>query len=381
MLHAVIMAGGSGRRFWPKSRRNKPKQLLRLYGDATMLQQTVARIKPLVPPANVARRHRGGPGRRRCSAQLPGRAGRERRRRALSRDTAPCVGLAADDHRQERSRGHDDRHAGRPRHQPRDAFSTPVEPRSRHRRRSHGIRSHSASSRLDPRPGYGYIERGELLGSTDGIAVYKVVQFREKPDRATAESSSRRQLRLELGDLLWRARGDPRRAARAPTRPRRGPRTDPPALGTPGEAAVHRSRVFPRWRRIPIDKAVMEKAANVRVLEVIYDWNDVGDWRRSARLIIPTRGQQRPGTVPSVETSELDHRLRRRRPDRHARRRRPRDRPVRQGDPGRPEGPARQAQRAGRRTRKPARRSAVTVRERCPGFSGSISALKCVARR
>ncbi len=48
MLHAIIMAGGSGTRFWPKSRRDRPKQLLRLAGEATMLQQTVARIEPLV---------------------------------------------------------------------------------------------------------------------------------------------------------------------------------------------------------------------------------------------------------------------------------------------------------------------------------------------
>ena len=41
MLHAIVMAGGSGTRFWPKSRRDRPKQLLRLFGDATMLQQTV----------------------------------------------------------------------------------------------------------------------------------------------------------------------------------------------------------------------------------------------------------------------------------------------------------------------------------------------------
>ena len=53
MLHAVVMAGGSGTRFWPKSRRNRPKQLLRLVGDATMLQQTVARIAPMVPAERI----------------------------------------------------------------------------------------------------------------------------------------------------------------------------------------------------------------------------------------------------------------------------------------------------------------------------------------
>src|SRR5437667_9115012 len=53
MLHAMIMAGGSGTRFWPKSRRDRPKQLLRLTGESTMLQQTVARIEHLVEPDRV----------------------------------------------------------------------------------------------------------------------------------------------------------------------------------------------------------------------------------------------------------------------------------------------------------------------------------------
>ncbi len=53
MLHAIIMAGGSGTRFWPRSRRDRPKQLLRLAGESTMLQQTVARIEHLVPPERI----------------------------------------------------------------------------------------------------------------------------------------------------------------------------------------------------------------------------------------------------------------------------------------------------------------------------------------
>ena len=51
MLHAVVMAGGSGTRFWPKSRRNRPKQLLPLFGDATMLQQTVGGLRPWSHPS------------------------------------------------------------------------------------------------------------------------------------------------------------------------------------------------------------------------------------------------------------------------------------------------------------------------------------------
>src|SRR4051794_34428971 len=94
MLHAVIMAGGSGTRFWPKSRRNRPKQLLRLYGDASMLQQTVARVAPLVPPDRVlvitgADQAAG------VREQLPDVPAENVVAEPCPRDTAPCVGLAA----------------------------------------------------------------------------------------------------------------------------------------------------------------------------------------------------------------------------------------------------------------------------------------------
>ena len=95
MLHAVVMAGGSGTRFWPKSRRNRPKQLLRLYGDATMLQQTVARIAPMVPPERILDHHRGRPGGGRPRPSSPSSPPANVVAEPCPRDTAPCVGLAA----------------------------------------------------------------------------------------------------------------------------------------------------------------------------------------------------------------------------------------------------------------------------------------------
>src|SRR6185437_13593102 len=94
MLHAVVMAGGSGTRFWPKSRRNRPKQLLRLFGDATMLQQTVARIAPLVPPERVLI-ITGADQAEATRAQLPDLPAGNVIAEPCPRDTAPCVGLAA----------------------------------------------------------------------------------------------------------------------------------------------------------------------------------------------------------------------------------------------------------------------------------------------
>src|SRR5467141_2283635 len=52
-VHAVILAGGRGTRFWPRSRTRTPKQLLNIVGKDTMLQQTVARLKPLIPPERI----------------------------------------------------------------------------------------------------------------------------------------------------------------------------------------------------------------------------------------------------------------------------------------------------------------------------------------
>src|SRR3954469_5496728 len=95
MLHAVIMAGGSGTRFWPKSRRNRPKQLLRLYGDSTMLQQTVARIAPLVPADRVLI-ITGEDQAEAVREQLPGLPAANVVAEPCPRDTAPCVGLAAE---------------------------------------------------------------------------------------------------------------------------------------------------------------------------------------------------------------------------------------------------------------------------------------------
>ncbi len=136
-----------------------------------------------------------------------------------------------------------------------------------------------------PETGYGYIERGELVASPQGIPAYRVRQFREKPNRATAEQF------LAAGNFLWNAGIFVWRTARIleaihEYRPVLGAAFEPirRALGTPDEAAVL-AEVFPQLERVAIDRAVMEHAPNIRVLEVPYDWNDVGDWRAMATLL------------------------------------------------------------------------------------------------
>ena len=94
MLHAIIMAGGTGTRFWPASTNDTPKQLLKLIGEATMLRQTVVRLGEVVPNERrmVVTNERLIEAVRQQLPELPPEAivGEP-----CKRDTAPCIGLAA----------------------------------------------------------------------------------------------------------------------------------------------------------------------------------------------------------------------------------------------------------------------------------------------
>lgn len=303
MLHAIVMAGGSGTRFWPKSRRNRPKQLLRLYGDATMLQQTVARIEPLVPAERVLI-VTGADQADAVRAQLPKLPAENVIAEPCARDTAPCVGLAA--HIVARKDPEGTMVVMPADHviEPPEKFRTTV-------RAAVAVIDADPSAFVTfgikptrPETGYGYIERGEALPSYEGIALHRVVQFREKPDLETARAFlADGRFAWNSGIFLWRARAI--LDALGTHRPTLAAALDRVAqdLGTPAEAATI-AREYPQLEKVPIDKAVMEKATNVRVLEVVYDWNDVGDWRALTALVpSDAHGNTIQGHVIATDTS------------------------------------------------------------------------------
>jgi mannose-1-phosphate guanylyltransferase len=284
MLHAIIMAGGSGTRFWPKSRRDRPKQLLRLFGSSTMLQQTVARIEPLVARERVVI-VTGVDQAVGTRDQLPELPPENIVAEPCPRDTAACVGLAAWIVRKKDP-------DGTMIVMPADHVVEPVAAFLATARAAASVIEDDPTTLVTfgikptrPETGYGYIERGELLETRDGIAVNRVVQFREKPDQATAQRFlAAGNFAWNSGIFLWKARTilDELQRHRPQLAVALAQIGD--ALGTPAERDVI-ALEYPRIERAPIDKAVMEKAANVRVLEVCYDWNDVGDWRSLAELL------------------------------------------------------------------------------------------------
>ena len=95
MLHAVVMAGGSGTRFWPQSRAALPKQFLRLFGEETLLAATLSRVGDWIPPERCVGRHEQGPRGTDAASNFPRCRAANILQEPCGRNTAPCIGLAA----------------------------------------------------------------------------------------------------------------------------------------------------------------------------------------------------------------------------------------------------------------------------------------------
>jgi mannose-1-phosphate guanylyltransferase len=284
MLHAVIMAGGAGTRFWPASRAALPKQLLSLVGKDTMLRQTVNRLGDLADPQHtlVVTNERLVPAVREQLPELPAASvvGEP-----CKRDTAPCIGLAAilvsqsdpdatmvvlpADHviRQvERFQAAVRQAVGLVKKQP-DRIVT------------FGIRP------TYPAETFGYIQRGARIDVHDDAApTFLVKRFREKPDLATATQY------LASGDFYWNSgifiwKAKTVLAALAQHQPEMLAHLQKigDAWGTPQQDAVFKSE-FTAIKGVSIDYAVMEHAKNIAVVEAPYDWDDLGSWRSLSRL-------------------------------------------------------------------------------------------------
>jgi mannose-1-phosphate guanylyltransferase len=280
MLHAVIMAGGSGTRFWPESRADRPKQLLALVGDRSLIEDTVDRLEGLVPPARtlVVTSVRLEAAVRRQLPQLPAS---QIIGEPCKRDTAPCIGLAA------LLISHDDPdatlvvmpsdHAISPVGEFRQAVSKAARlvEQSPDRIVTFGIRP------TYPAESFGYIERGAPLGEPGAFAV---ARFREKPPLAVAqEYLTAGNFYWNSGIFIWKARTI--LAALEEHEPEMiGHLKAIAATAGSSDFAAAFAREFAAIRGKSIDYAVMEKATNVAMIEAPFTWDDVGSWHAIARL-------------------------------------------------------------------------------------------------
>ena len=277
-IYPVIMAGGSGTRFWPLSRKDRPKQFLPLAGDEPLLAATVTRLPPLAKaketfvvcgPAHAAAARR----------MLPKLPEQNFIVEPCARNTAPCVGLAALHVARKDPRGvivmlPADHHISRPAAF-RDALASAADLAQRGSVATIGIKP----SR--PETGYGYLKIGPRLaarGRKGKGAAHKVERFVEKPDVVTAARY------LADGGYLWNSgifafRADVILDEIRRAMPVLGEQLDAidAAFGTPAYKKTL-ARVFPECPSISIDYGVMEKSKRIAVVPADFGWSDVGSF-------------------------------------------------------------------------------------------------------
>jgi mannose-1-phosphate guanylyltransferase len=277
--HIVILAGGEGTRLWPLSRSRRPKQLLQLGGERTLIQRTVDRLRPLVAPEKILivteRSHADD-----LHAQLPELPASSIIVEPTRRGTAAALLLAA---MHVRDRAPHATWASL--HS--DAFIADDE--EFRRTLAAALEAAEAGAYLvttgvEPRfpaTGYGYIQRGDSIGTVQGFPLFDVVRFVEKPDQLTAEAY------LASGEYLWNpgvfvwsnaalldafARWQPEIYAVLTSKP-----------------LADVDSVYPSAPRETIDVGIMERASNVATLPARFGWSDIGSWAELWELASTSR--------------------------------------------------------------------------------------------
>jgi len=273
-LYGLILAGGRGTRFWPRSRRSHAKQVLRFFGERTLIQQTVDRLRPLLPPERIwvlTNDHL----RREIVRQLPEVPAKQILAEPAQRNTAPAIGLAAHilqsiDSQAVMGVFPADHVIGRPRD-----YIRLLRPAFRSAREGKivvlGIQPRWAET------GYGYIEfpKGTVSGIGGPVAIRR---FREKPDANTAGRF------LAAGNFYWNAgmffwkTSVLLDALRLHLPKTASLLASLPSFGAKNFGAKL-ARTFPLCENISIDFAVLEKAKGVVGIPAgDIGWNDVGSW-------------------------------------------------------------------------------------------------------
>ena len=294
-----IMAGGSGERFWPLSRKAKPKHLLKLVSSKTLLEETVLRIKPLASKPShllILTNHEQIPGIRKALPRFP--------KSSLipepaKRDTAPAAALAT----ALALRNNPDAILAL---LPADAVigKAPIF-RSQLAAAARAAAASPSFVTLGIRPsfpaiGFGYLYLGQkTLRSLRGGPFLRVRRFVEKPSLAKAKAYLRSgQYAWNAGIFVWKAStflAEARRQQPALARfierfPKRG------------SYSSYLKREFPKLPKISVDYALMEGAQSVLALKASFPWDDVGSWSAlPSHLSTDKKGNTFRGNVLSLD--------------------------------------------------------------------------------
>lgn len=291
---AVLLAGGRGTRFWPRSRKRTPKQLLNIVGARTMVRETLARLAPVFPAKNawiVTNEEQS----QAVRDELPGIAPSRILAEPAGANTAAAIALAAI-------------HLV---HKHGDALMA-VLPSDSYIADAAGYRKLLQAalelartpgnlvvigiSPTRPETGYGYIERGEKTARAQGATAYAVRRFTEKPSRADAKKylASRKYL-WNAGMFFWRASTFLEALQRFLPATNKAMLELGRLIGTRRYASALR-RIYPKLQNISVDYAIMEPAtratgkSSVLVIPANVGWSDIGSWAAVYELLAARPG-------------------------------------------------------------------------------------------
>jgi len=301
-MYCIIMAGGSGTRFWPKSREEKPKQFLSIFSRKSLLQSTVARFESILPEENIfiiARESQ----RDIIQSQLPRLNEKNIILEPIGRDTGPCIGLAT-------MMIHE-----------RDPNAVVIVTPADHliRKKASFFKTVKAAEKLAerregiitigiipdrPATGFGYVQIDGEVETIDDVTFFRVKTFAEKPNLATAQRF------IESGDFFWNSgmfvfRSSFLMEAIEKHLPdlHDGLMEIRQALNRDNVSGVI-SRVYHQLKGISIDYGIMEKEKNVFLAKGKFVWNDLGNWEQVYRLSRKdNKGNVMHGNVVALDTA------------------------------------------------------------------------------
>lgn len=300
-VFTVIMAGGGGTRFWPLSRRHRPKQFLSITAERSLLQTTWDRAVGVVGAAERVLVVTGMDYEQLTREQLPELPADNLLLEPQARNTAPCIAWAT---AAVQARDPDGVTVVMPAdHLIADlsAFRAAADAAVAAARQHGALVTFGVVPRY-PETGYGYIEAGEELSpdnSDEGIAVHRVEQFREKPDRGTAEQY------VAAGNFFWNSGifvwtvADIGAALSLHL----------PEARTAAERMLgahdhdSRAKAYAEMPATSIDFGVMERADNVATVKAPFDWSDVGSWAALQEVTDDNVGENVAfGTVVDIDS-------------------------------------------------------------------------------
>ncbi|MGG3284311.1 mannose-1-phosphate guanylyltransferase [Paenibacillus solani] len=300
-ITCVIMAGGKGERFWPKSRTNLPKQFLNISGNKSMIQQSISRLEKLTDISRIfivtnelyAEL---------LKAQIPHLPPENIIIEPVGRNTAPCIGLASivieerypdstmvvipSDHIIENEEG----------------FVTILKTAAEVAQQNNNLVTLGVEPTY-PETGYGYIESTNQYTEVNGLPVHKVNKFVEKPDAETAQSYvNAGNFYWNSGIFVWKIKTIRNYIQELMPDMHDILETMKAAFELIDREEIIKSE-FVKMPDQSIDYGIMEKVNNIYVIPCVLGWNDVGSWTALERINdLDENGNVIKGNILNLDT-------------------------------------------------------------------------------